>query len=314
VASDELGLPVDLIEEFIEDFIAQAYEFRDDLYKSLDDVDIDHVKVLSHKLKGVAANLRIEDAFEVLSTINTSEDTDEIMRNMNTLYLIIDKLAGKEVQIEEEVEAEEELLSIDTIEDSDNDDDLILDFKDDEPIEIKEPEEPIEIQEDIISDIDLLPEIEIAVEDEEPIEIQEDIISDIDLLPEIEIAVEDDEPLEIEEPEESIEIQEDIISDYDKISIANEIGIDKESFDELFTDYIEDSQKLCSKIKDAALEANSNSWKQNAIILKGMSDNMRIDDFKVELESIIHSSDVNIVKESIQSIDAKLKQISQMEV
>ena len=32
VASEELGLPTDLVEEFIQDFIAQANSFKDELY------------------------------------------------------------------------------------------------------------------------------------------------------------------------------------------------------------------------------------------------------------------------------------------
>lgn len=97
VASDELGLPVDLIEEFIGDFIQQSYDFKDELYNHIENVDFDGVKLLSHKLKGVAANLRIEDAFEVLSIINTSDNMDEVRANLDHFYKIIAKLEGKEV-------------------------------------------------------------------------------------------------------------------------------------------------------------------------------------------------------------------------
>ncbi|MBU0720952.1 Hpt domain-containing protein [bacterium] len=136
VASDELGLPVDLIEEFIQDFINQAKEFKDDLYKSLEEADIDNVKVLSHKLKGVAANLRIEDAFEALVIINTSADHTVIRNSLNKFYRIISKLSGEELQeapvnnvtaVEEDKVADlpsEELPHKE-------DDDLLIDFKED---------------------------------------------------------------------------------------------------------------------------------------------------------------------------------------
>ena len=96
VASSELGLPLDLIEEFIQDFILQAKEFKADLYSSLESGDIENVKILSHKLKGVAANLRVENAFEVLTTINTTSDTTVIQENLRRFYKIIAKLAGEE--------------------------------------------------------------------------------------------------------------------------------------------------------------------------------------------------------------------------
>jgi len=66
VASDELGLPVDLIQEFIGDFIQQSYEFKNQIFDAALKEDYNEVHTLSHKLKGVAANLRIEDVFEVL--------------------------------------------------------------------------------------------------------------------------------------------------------------------------------------------------------------------------------------------------------
>lgn len=95
VAANELGLPVDLIEEFIGDFIYQAHEFKDELFESLDNSDINNLRILSHKLKGVAANLRIEDAFESLAIVNTSDDMVAISASLKYLYLIIDKLEGK---------------------------------------------------------------------------------------------------------------------------------------------------------------------------------------------------------------------------
>jgi len=105
IASKELGLPLDLIEEFIQDFIDQANDFKNGLYTSLDNGDIDNVKILSHKLKGVAANLRIEDAHEVLSIINAASDVEIIKTNLDDFYNIIAKLAGEETA--EEVETVE---------------------------------------------------------------------------------------------------------------------------------------------------------------------------------------------------------------
>lgn len=111
IAADELGLPVDLINEFIGDFIAQAHEFKDELFAVNNNQDIDQVRILSHKLKGVAANLRIEDAFEVLSTINTSDDHDEINNNLIYLFKIIARLEGNEEESQSEPIAPQEETS-----------------------------------------------------------------------------------------------------------------------------------------------------------------------------------------------------------
>lgn len=100
VAAQELGLPVDLIQEFIGDFILQSNEFKDELFEAVLKGDMNNLKILSHKLKGVAANLRIEDAFECLSIINTSSDPIEIEANLKYFYAIIAKLEGKPVTSE----------------------------------------------------------------------------------------------------------------------------------------------------------------------------------------------------------------------
>ena len=97
IAADELGLPVDLIEEFIGDFINQSHEFHDDLFEAAAKADFENVKLLSHKLKGVAANLRIEDSFEMLSVINNSHEEAEVEAYLKMFYRSIAKLEGKEV-------------------------------------------------------------------------------------------------------------------------------------------------------------------------------------------------------------------------
>ena len=125
VAADELGLPVDLIEEFIGDFIQQAHDFKDELYKAVEAHDSDEVKVLSHKLKGVAANLRIEDSFEVLSNINSSSDFDEISANLNHFYKLLSILEGKEPEPEPEPEIQNLNSTSEALEDDNKIDDIV---------------------------------------------------------------------------------------------------------------------------------------------------------------------------------------------
>ena len=331
LASDELGLPVDLIEEFIQDFISQAAEFKDELYVSVHDGNLDNIKILSHKLKGVAANLRIEDAFEVLTTINTSEDSDEIIVNMDMFYRIIDKLAGKTA--EESVATGPAVSAPETEEITNNsEDDIVLDFKDDfsqEPKIEMDIADDLEIPEEIIGleepaeellDFKEEPEIEINIADD--LEIPEEIIGleepaeepAEELLdfkedePEIEINIADD----LEIPEQTHQEIPQVL--YNKDVAASEIGLDAQSFEELFEDYVAEGNTKCNKINTAIQENNSDLWKSTAVKLKGMSDNMRIHDFTSELESIINTEDSSVAKEAIDTISAKLEQISNAEV
>jgi HPt (histidine-containing phosphotransfer) domain-containing protein len=275
-ASDELGLPVDLIEEFIQDFINQALEFKGELYKSLEEGNSDNIKILSHKLKGVAANLRVEDAFEVLSTINTSDDEAEIQTNMDTLYVIIDKLSGKSItktSVVKKIAVAEETPE-------DNADDLVLSFKDnDEVINDSEVPQKIEMPELADDDFEAF---------EEKIEIPQELEIELDI--------------------------EDSSSSYNKAFAANELGISKGNFDTLFEDYITESENSCNKINQAIEDNDSRLWKATAIKLKGMSDNMRIHDFTQELESIIHTQDSVEAKDLMNSICASLEKLSNFEV
>ena len=258
VASKELGLPLDLIEEFIQDFIAQAGDFKPELYASLNDGDIDNVKTLSHKLKGVAANLRIEDAFEVLALINTTPDISVIQSNLDLFYKIIAKLAGEE--IDEVVTVEPEQVQEKNQVHEEKKEEFSLEFKDDVDDVI---EAPIEIQEE---------------EEEEKEETKEEELS---------LTFKD-------EPQEPIEIN------YSKEKVANEIGLDIESFKELFNDYIYETNILIKEMQDASKNNNFDLVNFEVMKLKGMSENMRINSFNSELEALTRSTNQ---EESLKFID-----------
>lgn len=344
VASDELGLPIDLIEEFIEDFIAQAKEFKDELFSSLDESDLDNIKVLSHKLKGVAANLRIEDAFNTLSIINTSSDISEVERYLNIFYKIIAKLSGEEIATTQVTPNETTEIVEESIQENDDDlygDNLIIDFESEDSdvkneeiqnndketnLETSEETPEQEDDEDLYLDFDVdvkdsdVPEkiemLELADDDflNEPVDDIDDLLS-IDqeitksdtLEEEIAIELQELDLQEEEVTEESIELPK---IEYSKELIASEIGLDQESFNEIFDDYITDSQSLITSMRDAVSTNNFTQCKKEAIKLKGMSDNMRVNVFKDELANIIDSSDKDTLTESINKIDAVIAQIS----
>ena len=303
VASEELGLPIDLIEEFIQDFINQAYEFKEELYRSLENGEIDNVRILSHKLKGVAANLRIEDAFDVLVIVNTSDDVNSVALNLDRFYKIIAKLAGKE--------SPHEVLS-QTQRDSQEEDseDLSLEFKEEDPqeeieLEFKEedPQEEIELE---FKEEDPQEEIELEIKEEEPSFYEEDIfdIDDSELSENIEITEPSDEHF-IEEPSTQI-------FSYDKNTVAGELGLDRESFDFLFNDFIQDANELMLELEAAIQNSDLAQVKKIAMKIKGMSDNMRISDLKNELQELITSSEFAMLKSSTEALKSKINALAEV--
>lgn len=94
-ASDMLGLPVDLVAEFIEDYTTQANSFKEKLYISLKNGDLTTLKTEAHKLIGVAENLKIENALDVLGKISRSQNIEDLKLHLDKYFQIIDDLSSK---------------------------------------------------------------------------------------------------------------------------------------------------------------------------------------------------------------------------
>lgn len=297
LASSELGLPVDLVEEFIQDFIAQSEDFKDDLYTALDNGRLDSVKTLSHKLKGVAANLRIEDALATLITINTSDNTTEIKRNLDKFYnVIIKKLSGKEPilpvnhstqnrSLEEKNEKPLNINKTENIQDNDDNIDLKPDEADSEPA--KEQNDSIDIfDDDLFMDSEIQPQNEnISFDDTEEVSLKEEHI-DIKL---------DDE--ETANEEELVDIDDEISLETNKVVIdskknASLIGIDVDEYKELLEDYKIDAAAAVEQLKESLSTNDKDNFKNMCLRLKGMSDNMHIDTVSEKVDELISSDDV----------------------
>ncbi|MDD5158927.1 MAG: hypothetical protein PHI47_02655 [Sulfuricurvum sp.] len=279
VAAHELGLPVDLILEFIGDFIQQSYEFKNELFEAVLKGDSNNIKILSHKLKGVAANLRIEDAFETLSVINTSADPIEIEANLKYFYTIISKLEGKEpvmapeeAPVEVPVKAPDLTAPVTVTYDSSSDDIYELSLKKDEPLIVREELFiPKSVEEDVSEEIDLTPEVST----------QENIL--------------------VETPIQSLH--------YDKDFIANQLGIEHDFFDELIDEYKHDSLKAGQEISAAISAFDTHSWKRTASQLKGISDNLRLSEISDELAILSQTNDAQEANKASKRLNGFLEQL-----
>jgi len=370
VASDELGLPIDLIEEFIQDFINQAYEFKDELYESLNDGELDKVRILSHKLKGVAANLRIEDAFDVLVIVNTDNDVNKVSTNLNRFYRIIAKLAGEETpepaqtapapepepvveetQTQESSEVAQDEIAIDLEDepkieiDESLDDDIFAD-----PVQEQETQEEsisLEIEDDPIDDdifaVDDTPTTlkktqqkqEAQLDLDDPIDDDIFAVDDSEVPDKIEVAeladdtfeehFAEDTSLDIGENLDSLELDleestpapksfaQTYTPSYNKKTVASEIGLDQESFEFLFNDYVEESKQALEQMRQSFSSNNLQILQKEAVKLNGMSENMRIRDFKEELDLIKQTQNAQEISSALDSIEMKLAALSKIE-
>lgn len=336
--ADALEMDVATIQDFVNDFIMQAKDFKPKLYEAVEHDDMIELKSLSHQLKGVAANLRIHDAQEILIQINKAEDFTYSLRDLDKFYNIISKLSGEEPEVkktegvkpapvieEPSIEEKPADIKVDIPEENENEIEVAeidLPEIDEDSLEINDNEDVIEINDDQdvveISEIDL-PEI---AEDTLEINDTEDLleINDDEEALEIKDISEDDFDLLDEEQEELIGTndQNDILDEieelkpaqtYDKMGAANEIGLDEESFNELFDDFSNDSKLLISEAQEAIEADDAQKWQHAAVKLKGMSDNMRIDSFKSDIEALITLQDSSDAQKLLDKINEALLSI-----
>jgi HPt (histidine-containing phosphotransfer) domain-containing protein len=83
-AAKDLNLPVELIEEFVNDFITQAHEETEKMLAAYEKGDLETIQKIGHLLKGTSSNLRITPLSETLYEIQFNENIDkvpELIRN-----------------------------------------------------------------------------------------------------------------------------------------------------------------------------------------------------------------------------------------
>jgi HPt (histidine-containing phosphotransfer) domain-containing protein len=77
-AAKDLSLPVELIEEFVHDFIKQAHEETQKMIEAYEKGDLDTVQKIGHLLKGTSSNLRINPLADTLYEIQFNDDIDRV--------------------------------------------------------------------------------------------------------------------------------------------------------------------------------------------------------------------------------------------
>ncbi|MDQ7047961.1 MAG: hypothetical protein Q9M39_10310 [Sulfurovum sp.] len=73
-AANDLNLPVDLIEEFVNDFIDQGHIETKKMLKFYEEGNLDAIQKIGHLLKGASSNLRINTLSDTLYEIQFCED------------------------------------------------------------------------------------------------------------------------------------------------------------------------------------------------------------------------------------------------
>jgi len=77
-AANDLSLPTELIEEFVQDFIEQGHEETQKMLKAYEAGDLETIQKIGHLLKGTSSNLRITPLADTLYEIQFCEDSSQL--------------------------------------------------------------------------------------------------------------------------------------------------------------------------------------------------------------------------------------------
>ncbi len=77
-AANDLSLPVELIEEFVHDFIEQSHIETKKMLEAYEKGDLDAIQKIGHLLKGASSNLRINPLSDTLYKIQFCEDSSNL--------------------------------------------------------------------------------------------------------------------------------------------------------------------------------------------------------------------------------------------
>jgi len=77
-AANDLSLPVELIEEFVHDFIEQAHIETKKMLEAYEEGDLDAIQKIGHLLKGASSNLRINALSDTLYKIQFTETSNNL--------------------------------------------------------------------------------------------------------------------------------------------------------------------------------------------------------------------------------------------
>ena len=85
-AAEDLSLPIELIEEFVIDFIDQAHIETDRMLEAYQNGDLDSIQKIGHLLKGTSSNLRINTLADTLYAIQFCEESTEVEDLIKTYW------------------------------------------------------------------------------------------------------------------------------------------------------------------------------------------------------------------------------------
>jgi len=299
--AEELGLDEPLIRELLVEFIAQAYELKPQIEEALKNEDFTLVHNLIHKIKGAAANLRVEKANEILSNTLDENDPKILKEILDQLYDFIEKFNSElmlSVSKPQEAVEKEKIEEIGLEEEPEKCEPI--DFEKTEPYEeLEQREVEYSFENDInLTNSFIKEETEVEPKTtlkEEPLSINFDEIS----LQEPLTTEETEMKEEIKTKPAEITLEEKL---YDIKSVAEELGLDESLIRDLLVEFIAQAYELKPQIEEA-LKNEDFTLVHNLIHkIKGAVANLRVEKANEILSNTSNENDPKILKEILDQL------------
>jgi hypothetical protein len=128
-------------------------------------------------------------------------------------------------------------------------------------------------------------------------------------LPEPEPQAAAEEPAGIETADIEVSTPELSEMHYDAASAANELGLPKDVVDELIQDFSDHANSARAVIEGAVDSADVNGWRQQAVEMKGIADNLRMNDIASALKTLEAAEDPLTAKTAADQLYGLIKQL-----
>jgi len=92
--------------------------------------------------------------------------------------------------------------------------------------------------------------------------------------------------------------------------IANSMGLDSETFEEILEDFITDASELSLNISKSLEGDDLQECRKNTLVLKGMSESIQLKSFDTQIACLIESNDKQEMIEAVQMIDKIISKIA----
>ena len=96
---------------------------------------------------------------------------------------------------------------------------------------------------------------------------------------------------------------------YSAATAANELGLPQDVVEELINDFTDHARNIRSSIEDAVASDDQTRWRAEAIKMKGIADNLRMNEIATALSQLDSAADAASAKAALEQLYGRIEQL-----